>query len=488
MRSQDQQPIDMQVEKDALHIREEGEPVLLSMSESDPEHPYNMSLARRVYQTVIVSLMTMAAAWSSSIFSGSLPEFVRLFDLDYEVSVLSIALFTLGFTLGPIVFGPLSEGLGRQLLYLTAFFLFIIFHLLVGFAQDAAAVLIGRFLEGAFGSVMLPLIAGSTSDMWPPVQRAFVMAFGVSTIFASPALGPIIGSFTAVHLGWRWTSWLVCIFGGLLWLLTIPMKETYVPVLLKRRALKMRKEGHNVIAPLEAHPITLKQVVPKYLIRPFVMLVTEPALLFVSIYTAIGYALLYSFLLAYNFVFQGIRRFSFTLATLPLLGVIVGVVVGAICVVSFNPSYRRSFIKLGHPDVERRLHPMLPGAVALPTGLFLFAWTAPYSSIHWIVPTIAGVFAGMGIICIFMSSMLFCSDCYGPYAASAVSANVMLRSLLATAFILFTRRMLVNMSVQGSFSMLGGIGVVAMFGPVLLIKYGQSLRKNSKWGMVYQGE
>ena len=473
---------------DSAIIGTPDEPVVLTMEIDDPENALNFSFSRKVYQTTVVTLMTMAAAFSSSIFGGSVPTFQHMYDLSFEVAISSVALFTLGFTIAPVVYGPLSEALGRQVLYWTAFLLFVLFHLMVGFAQNPATVLVGRFFEGIFGSVMLPLIVASSTDMWIPTHRAYVIAIGASIIFASTAFGPIVGSYAAVYLGWRWTSWLLCMLGGVLWVATLFMKETYSPVLLRRRAQRMRAEGHFVVAPIESNPITLSQVVSKYLVRPFVMLVTEPALLFVSVYTAIGYALLYAFLLAYNYVFMHIRGFSFTTATLPLLGVCIGVEIGALIICSFSPSYLRAFKRLGHPDPERRLHCMIPGAICLPIGLFLFAWTGPYPSIHWIVPSIAGVFMGIGMVSIFMSSMLFCGDCYGIYAASAVSANVMLRSLLATAFTWFTRPMIVGMGVQGSFSMLGGIGVVACAGPFLLIKYGKRLRMRSKWGMVYSGE
>jgi DHA1 family multidrug resistance protein-like MFS transporter len=63
-----------------------------------------------------------------------------------------------------------------------------------------------------------------------------------------------------------------------------------------------------------------------------------------------------------------------------------------------NPAYVKEFKRLGRPNPEKRMQVVMFGGFALPIGLFLFGWTAPFRSVHWIVPTIAGVFCGFGII------------------------------------------------------------------------------------------
>lgn len=57
-----------------------------------------------------------------------------------------------------------------------------------------------------------------------------------------PVTGPLIGGFAAEYLGWRWTNWLVMIFAGVGWIAMASMKETYAPVILQKKAAKLRKE------------------------------------------------------------------------------------------------------------------------------------------------------------------------------------------------------------------------------------------------------
>lgn len=66
----------------------------------------------------------------------------------------------------------------------------------------------------------------------------------------------------------------------------IVVPETYAPVLLQRRAKKVRYETRNwaIHSKHDENQVDFKSVVQKYLARPFAMLVLEPILLLVTIY------------------------------------------------------------------------------------------------------------------------------------------------------------------------------------------------------------
>ena len=122
-----------------------------------------------------------------------------------------------------------------------------------------------------------------------------------------PVTGPLIGGFAAEYLGWRWTNWLVMIFSGVGWFMCASIKETYAPVILQRKAAKMRKETgddrwwcrydeKSSCKPLwtffSAGKLTTNSVVFEILkvnlSRPFVLTFTEPILWFWNAYIAVG--------------------------------------------------------------------------------------------------------------------------------------------------------------------------------------------------------
>jgi len=82
---------------------------------------------------------------------------------------------------------------------------------------------------------------------------------------------------------------------------------------------------------------------------------------------------------------------------------------------------------------EARLPPTFIGAFLMPIALFWFAWTS-YPTLHWIGVVLAGVPFGLAQILLFLSIMNYLADCYLQYAASALAANSLLRSVLGATF------------------------------------------------------
>ena len=65
-------------------------------------------------------------------------------------------------------------------------------------------------------------------------------------------------------------------------------------------------------------------------------------------------------------------------------------------------------------------------------------------------------------------------------AASAVAANIMLRSVIAAGFPLFTRQMFSNLGIQWAGTLLGCIAAIMIPIPIIFWFYGAALRQKSK--------
>lgn len=147
------------------------------------------------------------------------------------------------------------------------------------------------------------------------------------------------------------------------------------------------------------------------------------------------YGILYLFLEAYPIVFAEIRGINEAVATLPYIGLIVGVLCGCGIVCAFEPRYNRKLHENGGlPVPEQRLVPMMIGAVLFPIGLFWFAWTGNYASINWAAPTLSGILTGAGILTIFLQALNYLVDAYLQVAASSIAANTFLRSFFGAGF------------------------------------------------------
>lgn len=113
--------------------------------------------------------------------------------------------------------------------------------------------------------------------------------------------------------------------------------------------------------------------------------------------------------------------------------------------------------------------------------MFWFAWTGEYDSIHWVVPTLAGVFLSTSILLIFVAYLNYLTDTYLMYAASALAANTVCRSACGAAAPLFTQYMFDALGVGGGGSLIGGVACLLAPIPFVFYKYGEPIRRRSKF-------
>jgi MFS family permease len=94
---------------------------------------------------------------------------------------------------------------------------------------------------------------------------------------------PFIGGFIVTsHLGWRWTQYLTGILASAAAVLNlIFVQETNAPFILAKKAAKLRKitKNYAIHAKQEETEVNLGEMVERYFMRPFRMLVVEPIVL-----------------------------------------------------------------------------------------------------------------------------------------------------------------------------------------------------------------
>lgn len=77
------------------------------------------------------------------------------FTFSTEVATLTIALFVAGYCVGPLLWGPLSEQVGRKPVFVASFIVYTGFQVGCALAPNTAAILIFRFLGGTFAAAPL---------------------------------------------------------------------------------------------------------------------------------------------------------------------------------------------------------------------------------------------------------------------------------------------------------------------------------------------
>ncbi|KAF5374844.1 hypothetical protein D9758_000398 [Tetrapyrgos nigripes] len=462
---------------------------LISDLGDDPSNPANWSTWRKWYITMMGGLLVLNATFASSAPSGIIQAWIEEYHLSREVAILTISLFVLGYCVGPLLWGPLSEEYGRRPIFIICFFVYTVFQLAMALAKNPASLLVFRFIGGVFAACPLANSGALISDIWDVKTRGKALAIFTVAPFAGPALGPSIAGFIFVSgTSWRWLFWVLTMFAGAcLVLIVFTVPETYKPILLQRLAAKKRKEtgDDRYYAAIERISKTYRQQIENILARPFKLLFLEPMMWLITIYTSFIYGCLYLLFEAYPIVFTEGHGFNAGISGLMFIPVMVGGVCAVTTyVLTFHPRYEREMERLAPNPVppEFRLEMGRIAAPLFAISFFWFGWTS-YPSVSFWAPMMAGGLMAFGISWIFLSLFNYLIDTYLAMAASALSANTVVRSLFGAIFPLFATQMYEAMGARWASSLLGFIALAMTPIPFAFMKYGARLRAKSKFSM-----
>lgn len=162
------------------------------------------------------------------------------------------------------------------------------------------------------------------------------------------------------------------------------------------------------------------------------------------------------------------------------LGVGVGQFVAIIVFNRFSDSFLLKLAKGGQLKPEYRLPLIWPGAISMSSGLLLYGWTINYG-VHWIVPIIGTGMIGYGMIGSFLPIGTYIVDAFTTYAASAMAANTVLRSLCGAFLPLCGEHLMDSLGPGWGMSLLAFISM-SMFPAIwALIRYGEKIRTHPRF-------
>jgi MFS family permease len=193
-------------------------------------------------------------------------------------------------------------------------------------------------------------------------------------------VGPLIGGFINQYADWRWSFYVLIIWAGVQWLLILTLvPETYHPVLLRRKAIKLRAETGDLRyrAPHERLERSITMTVITSCYRPFQLLFLEPMCLLICLLSSVLLGILYLFFGAFPLVFGNNHGFQLWQVGLTFLGIFVGMMIG----ISSDMVWKKKYAKLvrdysketgieNSSEPEFRLLPTIYGAWIVPIALF----------------------------------------------------------------------------------------------------------------------
>lgn len=262
------------------------------------------------------------------------------------------------------------------------------------------------------------------------------------------------------------------------------LPEVRPDVILSKRARALRKTtSDKIYADVGKRSTSIGEIIRETLIRPTRMLCTEAVVFSFGMWSAFCVGTAYMFTQSIVQVYSGLYDWTYYGTGLVQGAVVIGEILGLVASLGQDELYFRSARKNteqpGQPIPESRLYLSIPASfIGLAGGLFYFAW-ASYSSVPWIVPTIALALVGFGMFCSVTAVTTYILDAYAKYAASAIAGAAFLENVLAAFLPLATQSMYRTLGFHWASSLLGFLALGLSFIPVILFMFGGKIREKS---------
>lgn len=155
---------------------------------SEVQEPKHHARKTKWIITFVVAIAGAAAPMGSSIILPGLSDIDREFGSSPTVTNLSVALYMLSMSIFPLWWSSFSETLGRRTIYLTSFFLFLIFNVLSAVSTSIGMFIVMRILSGGAAASVQAVGAGTIADIWEVKERGRAMGY----FYLGPLCGPLL--------------------------------------------------------------------------------------------------------------------------------------------------------------------------------------------------------------------------------------------------------------------------------------------------------
>jgi len=200
--------------------------------------------------SLLLFLLGILAAFgpaSMDMYLPSLPTLAEYFATSTSNAQLTLSGFTIGFAVGQLLYGPVSDRLGRKRVLISGVALYCVATVLCAAATSIEGLIAMRFLQALGGGAGVVLTRAIVRDLYSGNDSARALSLLLLVPSVAAFAGPFIGGQLLIFADWRSIFWLLVVFGVVALILTVwVLPETLPPG--KRQSLSparvLRECGH----------------------------------------------------------------------------------------------------------------------------------------------------------------------------------------------------------------------------------------------------
>ena len=156
-----------------------------------------------IYLIVLLSVLSSVAPMGTDTYIPSVPDIAKYFSVGIEKIELTLSIFLIGFSIGQIFGGPISDRYGRRKGSITGLLGYAFFSFLIIFSTNIYELWVYRFLEAFFVGIVVVNAAASVRDRFKGAEAAKVFSLIGTIRSLAPLLAPAIGAFIIHFFSWE---------------------------------------------------------------------------------------------------------------------------------------------------------------------------------------------------------------------------------------------------------------------------------------------
>ena len=148
-----------------------------------------------IYLIVLLSILSSVAPIGVDTYLPSIPDIAKAFDVSIEKIELSLSIFLIGFSIGQVFGGPISDRYGRKMSSVFGLIGFGFFSFLIIFSTTIYELWFFRFFEAFCGGIVVVNAAPAVRDRFDGAEAAKVSSLIGMVRSIAPLMAPVIGAF-----------------------------------------------------------------------------------------------------------------------------------------------------------------------------------------------------------------------------------------------------------------------------------------------------
>ncbi|MFC0180596.1 Bcr/CflA family multidrug efflux MFS transporter [Thorsellia kenyensis] len=230
---------------------------------------------------LLLGIISMLMPLAVDLYLSAIPAMAKFFQTTDGHVQITLSSYILGFALGQLIYGPISDSIGRRPIIIYGILSFALISIICGFVSSIQQLILLRFFHGFVAASAAVVINALLRDIYENKEfsRMFSMVLLVSNI--APLTAPLLGGWILLWFNWQAIFWVL----GTLSVVTLFVSFLYIKETLK--------------------PENKQRFSLRHIRKNFYAIVTNRAVFFFILTTAFSFAGMFAFITAGSSVYIG---------------------------------------------------------------------------------------------------------------------------------------------------------------------------------------